>query len=75
MAKSKPRYVPAPAVPAEMAQRVETILEVVAGRMSVAQAARTLGMSRNHFQTILHRGLRLGRPPALRGRHRLECDV
>jgi hypothetical protein len=57
MAKNKPSYVPAPAVPAGMAQRVQTILEVVAGRMSVAQGARTLGMSRNHFQTILHRGL------------------
>ena len=55
--KKKPSYVPAPAVPAEMAQRVQTILEVLAGRLTMAQAARTLGMSRNHFQTILHRGM------------------
>src|SRR5258708_6945627 len=57
MAKPKKSYTPAPQVPAPMSERLEMILEVLAGRRSVAEAARTLGMSRNHFQTILHRGL------------------
>ena len=57
MAKPKKTYTPAPQVPAPMSERLEMIMEVLAGRRSVAEAARTLGMSRNHFQTILHRGL------------------
>jgi hypothetical protein len=40
-----------------MAQRIETITAVIAGRMTAAQAARSLGMSRNHFQTLMHRGM------------------
>lgn len=57
MAKPKKSYTPAPRVPGEMTERLEMILEVLAGRRSVSEAARALGMSRNHFQTILHRGL------------------
>lgn len=57
MAKPKKTYTPAPQVPGEMSERLEMIMEVLAGRRSVSEAARTLGMSRNHFQTILHRGL------------------
>lgn len=57
MAKPKKSYTPAPQVPAQMSERLEMIMEVLAGRRSVSEAARTLGMSRNHFQTILHRGL------------------
>ena len=57
MAKPRKSYTPAPQVPPEMSERLEMILEVLAGRRSVSEAARTLGMSRNHFQTILHRGL------------------
>lgn len=53
----KKRYTPAPAVAPEMAERLDSILEVLAGKTTVAQAARELGMSRNHFQTLLHRGL------------------
>lgn len=57
MGKPKRSYTPAPAVPPEMMQRLATILEVMGGRCTVAHAARMLGMSRNHFQTILHRGM------------------
>src|SRR5882672_7036166 len=57
MGKPKRSYTPAPAVPPQMLQRLDTILEVIAGRCTVTQAARILGMSRNHFQTILHRGM------------------
>ena len=57
MGNPKKRYTPAPAVPAEMTARLAMILEVLAGQRTVSEAARELGMSRNHFQTILHRGL------------------
>ena len=57
MAKGKKGYTPLPQVPAELGARLGTVLEVIAGRVTVSEAARQLGMSRNHFQTILHRGL------------------
>jgi len=57
MAKPKKTYTPAPQVAPELAERLQVVLEVLAGQRSVAQAARSLGLSRNHFQTILHRGL------------------
>jgi len=57
MSTRKPSYTPAPVVPAQMMPRLVAILEVLAGVKSVSAAARTLGVSRNHFQTILHRGM------------------
>jgi transposase-like protein len=57
MSKTKKSYTAAPQVPAEQSERLAMILEVLAGSRSVSDAARTLGMSRNHFQTLLHRGL------------------
>jgi hypothetical protein len=57
MAKTNRSYTPAPRVPPGSSQRLEVIAAVIAGRCSVAEGARTLGMSRNHFQTILHRGM------------------
>lgn len=51
------RYTPAPEVPAEQMRRVAAIVEVLAGIASVSEAARALGLARNHFQTILHRGV------------------
>lgn len=53
----KKNYIPAPQVAPQMAQRLAVMLEVLAGRRTVAEGARILGMSRNHFQTLLHRGL------------------
>jgi transposase len=58
MSTRKPSYTPAPAVPPELMPRLVAILEVLAGAKSVSEAARTLGVSRNHFQSILHRGVR-----------------
>lgn len=55
--KKNKTYTPAPKVAPEQMQRLALMLEVLAGKTTVSQAARTLGMSRNHFQTILHRGL------------------
>lgn len=57
MSKAKKSYTAAPQVPAGQSERLAMILEVLAGSRSVSEAARTLGMSRNHFQTLLHRGL------------------
>lgn len=50
-----PRYEPAPQVPQEMAERFAVIHEVLSGQLTVSEGARRLGMSRNHFQTLLHR--------------------
>jgi transposase len=53
----KKSYTPAPPVPPELMQRLALIVEVLAGMRTVSDAARALGISRNHFQTILHRGV------------------
>lgn len=55
--KKNKNYTPAPQVAPEQTQRLTLILEVLAGKTTVSEAARTLGVSRNHFQTILHRAL------------------
>jgi len=55
MSTRKSSYTPVPSVPAELLPRLAAIVEVLAGLKSVSQAARSLGLSRNHFQTILHR--------------------
>ena len=43
-----------PAAP-EIRERFATVVKVLSGEESVAGAARTLGLSRNHFQTLMHR--------------------
>lgn len=50
-------YTPTPQVPPELMPRLAAIIEVLAGLKAVSEAARTLGLSRNHFQSILHRAL------------------
>lgn len=57
MGRAQKSYTPAPQVPPEVAERVTLIHEVMAGKRTVSEAARRLGMSRNRFQSILHRGL------------------
>lgn len=57
MNPKKPSYTPTPEVPAELMPRLAAIVEVLAGMKTVSEAARTLGLSRNHFQSLLHRGL------------------
>lgn len=57
MAKPRKRYTAAPSVPPQVSERLAMVLEVLAGTRTVSEAARELGMSRNHFQTLLHRGL------------------
>ncbi len=56
MAKKKTDE-PAPQVPTALRERYATMLEVIQGRITVSEGARRLGMSRNHFQTLMHRAL------------------
>lgn len=57
MSTRKSSYTPVPRVPAELLPRLAVIVEALAGLKSVSEAARSLGLSRNHFQTILHRAV------------------
>src|ERR1051325_3061224 len=60
MAKDKPpTYTPAPELPSdpELRRRFTEIVAVLAQTQTVSGAARALGLSRNHFQTIFHRVL------------------
>jgi len=51
-------YEPAPRIPKAMLERFQTIQEVMSGQLSVSEGARRLSMSRNHFQTLVHRAER-----------------
>jgi len=53
----KSKYTPLPAVPPELVPRLAALLEVMAGDKTVSAAARELGLSRNHFQSLMHRGI------------------
>ena len=55
---TKKTYEPEPEVPEELQERYEVMVSVLQGKLSVSEGARRLGMSRNHFQTLLHRGLK-----------------
>lgn len=58
MAKTRaPTYTPAPEPPTDpdLRRRYDAIMAVIAQTQTVTAAAESLGMSRNHFQTILHR--------------------
>ena len=57
MAKPKKTYTAMPEVPEAIAKRYRIVLEVLSGTLTVSEAARQMGMSRNHFQTVMHRGL------------------
>ncbi len=55
--KHNSSYTPAPEVPPEVMPRLVAVVEVLAGLKTVSEAARSLELSRNHFQSILHRGV------------------
>lgn len=57
MRTRKPDYTPLPQVPAELVPRIQLVLEVWSGTKTVSQAARELGLSRNRFQSLMHRAL------------------
>ena len=50
-------YTAAPKIPRELLARYQTITEVLAGALTVSAGAKRLGISRNRFQTLLHRAL------------------
>ena len=54
---SKKTYTPLPAVPPELTARYETVMAVMSGSLTVSEGARRLGLSRNHFQSLVHRTL------------------
>jgi hypothetical protein len=54
---SRAKYAPLPAVPAAALPRLAMVVEVLAGIRTVSAAARALGLSRNRFQSLLHRAL------------------
>jgi len=57
MERRKKTYVPTPRVPLATRDRYQAVLMVLSGGITVSEAARKLGLSRNHFQTLMHRGL------------------
>jgi hypothetical protein len=57
MAGNKATYTPMPSVPEELRGRYEAVVGVLSGATKVSEAARQVGLSRNHFQTVMHRGL------------------
>jgi transposase-like protein len=78
-------YTALPAVPPEMAERYRIVMEVLSGALSVSEGARKAGLSRNHFQSLLHRasagiieGLsprEAGRPPMPKSERRLQLET
>lgn len=50
-------YTPWPELPSELMPRLAAIIQVLAGMKNISQAAREVNLSRNHFQSILHRSL------------------
>ena len=82
---SKKTYTALPVVPPELAARYETVMAVMAGTLTVSEGARRLGLSRNHFQSLLHRALGSvieelgpkagGRPPTPPRERQLEMET
>ena len=56
-AMSKKNYTAVPKVPPELAPRYEVMMAVLSGTLTVSEGARRLSLSRNHFQSLLHRAL------------------
>jgi hypothetical protein len=54
---AKKSYEAMPVVPPEVAMRYETMMAVLSGELTVSEGARRLDLSRNHFQTLMHRVL------------------
>lgn len=55
---NKKSYEPTPQIPEQSLERYRTMLQVLSGDLTVSEAARRLQISRNHFQTLMHRGLK-----------------
>ena len=51
-------YTALPPVPPALIARYEAIVSVLSGQVTVSEAARRLGLSRNRFQSLMHRALK-----------------
>lgn len=81
----KKSYTAMPAVPPEIAHRYETVMAVLSGELSVSEGARRLDLSRNHFQSLMHRMQAVmieslvphpgGRPPTPEREKQLQRDL
>lgn len=84
MAK-KSSYTALPEVPPELSKRYETVMAVMSGSLTMSEGARRLGLSRNHFQSLVHRALGSmieelgpkagGRPPTPARERQLEMEA
>ena len=71
-------YLRKPEVPAELKKRHAAVMAVLRGELTVTAAAQRLNVSRNHFQTLLHKaqaGLIAGLEPGMPGRPPLPAEV
>jgi transposase len=53
--KCRSQYHPAPKLPVELEDRYVMVMAALTGVMPVSEAARQAGLSRNYFQTVMHR--------------------
>ncbi len=53
----KKSYTALPQMPPELVARYETVVAVISGSLTMSEGARRLGLSRNHFQSLVHRAL------------------
>ena len=82
---SKKSYTGLPEVPPELHTRYETVMAVVAGSLTVSDGAKRLGLSRNRFQSLVHRAMASmieelgpkagGRPPLPARERQLELEA
>jgi hypothetical protein len=55
--KKSSTYTASPTVPEELLPRLAAILQVLSGLKTMSEAARQMNLSRNHFQSIVHRAM------------------
>ena len=81
----KKSYTAMPTVPPEISLRYETVMAVLSGELSMSEGARRLDLSRNHFQSLIHRAQALvieslapragGRPATPEREKKLQRDL
>jgi predicted DNA-binding protein (UPF0251 family) len=57
MKKKKASYTKKPSAESSVLSKLDVIVRVQSGLMTVSDGARALGLSRNHFQTVMHEAL------------------
>src|SRR5262245_23222310 len=81
----RPSYVAAPQVPTELTDRMQIVMAVLAGTMTMREGASKLGMARNNFQTLVHKTQQAmveslqpkptGRKPKPEGQAEMEAEL